>query len=64
MGQKSNPIGLRLAVNKDWASKWYSDKKSFANYLTEDRAIRKLLFDKLSGAAAVSYTHLTLPTKA
>ena len=51
MGQKSNPIGLRLAVNKDWASKWYSDKKSFANYLTEDRAIRKLLFDKLSGAA-------------
>ena len=47
MGQKSNPLGLRLAVNKDWASKWYSDKKSFANYLTEDRAIRKLLFDKL-----------------
>ena len=51
MGQKSNPIGLRLAVNKDWASKWYADKKSFANYLTEDRAIRKLLFDKLGGAA-------------
>ena len=51
MGQKSNPIGLRLAVNKDWASKWYADKKTFASYLTEDRAIRKLLFDKLSGAA-------------
>ena len=51
MGQKSNPIGLRLAVNKDWASKWYADKQSFANYLTEDRAIRKLLFDKLGGAA-------------
>ena len=42
MGQKSNPIGLRLAVNKDWASKWYADKKTFASYLAEDRAIRKL----------------------
>jgi len=51
MGQKSNPIGLRLAVNKDWASKWYADKKTFASYLAEDRAIRRLLFDKLSGAA-------------
>ena len=51
MGQKSNPIGLRLAVNKDWASKWYADKKTFASYLAEDRAIRKLLFGKLSGAA-------------
>ena len=51
MGQKSNPIGLRLAVNKDWASKWYAAKKTFASYLAEDRAIRKLLFDKLSGAA-------------
>ena len=38
MGQKSNPIGLRLAVNKDWASKWYADKKTFASYLAEDRA--------------------------
>ena len=51
MGNKTNPIGLRLAVNKDWASKWYSDKKDFANYLAEDRAIRKLLKSKLSGAA-------------
>ena len=51
MGNKSNPIGLRLAVNKDWASKWYADKKDFAGYLTEDRAIRGLLKSKLSGAA-------------
>ena len=29
MGQKTNPIGLRLAVNKDWASKWYAEKKEF-----------------------------------
>ncbi len=51
MGNKSNPIGLRLAVNKDWSSKWYADKKEFAGYLTEDRAIRGLLKNKLSGAA-------------
>lgn len=51
MGNKTNPIGLRLAVNKDWASKWYADKKEFASYLTEDRAIRDLLKSKLSGAA-------------
>lgn len=51
MGNKTNPIGLRLAVNKDWASKWYSDKKDFADYLAEDRAIRELLKSKLSGAA-------------
>ncbi len=50
MGNKSNPIGLRLAVNKDWSSKWYADKKDFAGYLAEDRAIRELLKSKLPGA--------------
>ncbi|MDP6903594.1 MAG: 30S ribosomal protein S3 [Verrucomicrobiota bacterium] len=54
MGNKSNPIGLRLAVNKDWSSKWYADKKEFAGYLTEDRAIRGLLKSKLSGAAVTN----------
>ena len=48
MGNKTNPIGLRLAVNKDWASKWYADKKEFASYLTEDRAIRDLMFLQVS----------------
>ena len=40
MGQKTNPIGLRVAVNKDWRSKWYADKKEFGKLLTEDREIR------------------------
>ena len=43
MGQKSNPIGLRVAVNKDWRSKWYADKKEFPRLLEEDRKIRGLL---------------------
>ena len=51
MGQKTNPIGLRTAVTKDWASKWYSDKKGFAGYMAEDRAIRDLLYRKLENAA-------------
>ena len=51
MGQKTNPIGLRTAVTKDWASKWYSDKKGFAAYMAEDRAIRDLLYSKLENAA-------------
>ncbi len=51
MGQKTNPIGLRTAVTKDWASKWYSDKKNFAAFMAEDRAIRDLLYRKLENAA-------------
>ena len=51
MGQKTNPIGLRLALNKDWASKWYAEKKEYSSFLAEDRAIRDLLRKKLSGGA-------------
>ncbi len=51
MGQKTNPIGLRVAVNKDWRSKWYANKKEFGNLLTEDREIRKLLKKKLEAAS-------------
>ena len=51
MGQKTNPIGLRTAVTKEWASKWYAEKKHFADFLAEDRAIRGLLKSKLTGAA-------------
>src|SRR5438034_5684854 len=51
MGQKTNPIGLRIAVNKDWRSKWYADKKEFGKLLTEDRQIRELLKKKLESAS-------------
>ena len=51
MGQKSNPIGLRVAVNKDWRSKWYADKKEFPRLLEEDRKIRGLLKKKLESAS-------------
>ena len=51
MGQKTNPIGLRVAVNKDWRSKWFADKRDFAKLLNEDREIRDLLKKKLESAS-------------
>ena len=51
MGQKTNPIGLRVGVNKDWRSKWYADKKDFGKLLTEDRKIREILKKKLESAS-------------
>src|SRR5437016_885314 len=51
MGQKTNPIGLRIAVNHDWRSKWYAGKKEFGKLLTEDRNIRDLLKKKLETAS-------------
>lgn len=47
MGQKVSPHGLRVGVIKDWDSKWYADKKDFADYLVEDNKIRKFLKKKL-----------------
>ena len=51
MGQKTNPVGLRVAVNKDWRSKWYADKKEFGRLLAEDRKIRDTLKKKLESAS-------------
>ena len=51
MGQKTNPIGLRVAVNKDWRSKWHADKREFGKLLVEDQEIRELLKRKLESAS-------------
>src|SRR5436189_1357876 len=51
MGQKTNPVGLRIAVNRDWRSKWYAGKKEFGKLLSEDREIRGLLKKKLESAS-------------
>jgi len=50
MGQKTNPIGLRVAVNRDWRSKWFAGKKEFGRLLTEDRQIREKLKGRLKEA--------------
>jgi small subunit ribosomal protein S3 len=51
MGQKTNPIGLRVAVTHDWRSKWYAEKKEFGKLLTEDYQIRAVLKKKLESAS-------------
>jgi small subunit ribosomal protein S3 len=51
MGQKTNPIGLRVAVTKDWRSKWYAEKKEFGKLLAEDQRIREMLKKKLESAS-------------
>ena len=51
MGQKVNPIGLRVGVNKDWEANWFAEKKDFSKYLINDDKIRKYLASKLKDAA-------------
>ena len=43
MGQKVNPVGFRLGVNRGWDSVWYAKKKDFGNYLIEDFRIREFI---------------------
>lgn len=50
MGQKVSPHGLRVGVIKDWNSKWYADKKDFADYLVEDRKIREHIKKRIYAA--------------
>ena len=54
MGQKVNPISMRLQVNKDWRSKWFAGKREYAGFLKQDLTARKLIVDKLGSRAAIS----------
>ena len=54
MGQKVNPISMRLQVSKDWRSKWFAGKKDYASYLKQDLAARKLIDEKLGSRAAIN----------
>jgi len=51
MGQKTNPVGFRIPVNRDWRSKWFAAKKDFGGLLEEDRLIRETLKKKLESAS-------------
>ena len=54
MGQKVNPAGLRLGINKDWSAKWYAPSKDFSKVLENDMKIRNFLSKKLKNAAVSS----------
>lgn len=51
MGQKVNPIGLRVSVTKEWRSRWFASKKAFGALLNEDQEIRALIKERLKEAA-------------
>ena len=50
MGQKVNPIGLRLGINRTWDSRWFADGAEYGRLLHEDVAIRKYLTKELKQA--------------
>jgi small subunit ribosomal protein S3 len=54
MGQKVNPISMRLQVNKDWRSKWFAGKREYAKYLAQDLAVRRMIINKLGSRAAIN----------
>jgi small subunit ribosomal protein S3 len=62
MGQKVNPVGLRLGINRTWDSRWFARKGEYAQLLHEDMRIRKALMDDLK-QAAVSKVVIERPHK-
>lgn len=62
MGQKVNPVGIRLGIIRDWNSKWYAGKDNYATYLNADLKVREFLLKRLA-AAAVSKIEIKRPAK-
>ncbi|WP_048440977.1 30S ribosomal protein S3 [Caenimonas sp. SL110] len=62
MGQKIHPTGFRLAVSRNWASRWYANNRDFAGMLAEDIKVREYLKAKLKNAA-VSRVLIERPAK-
>ena len=65
MGQKMDPHGLRVGIIKDWDSKWYANKKDFADYLVEDYKIRAEIKKRLfvAGISKVEIERTAKSTK-
>jgi small subunit ribosomal protein S3 len=55
MGQKVNPVGMRIGLNKDWSSRWYANKKDFSTYLMEDVNIRRYIEKHVDKGALLSH---------
>ncbi len=62
MGHKVHPTGIRLGISKDWNSKWFANKREYAQYLTADLKVRELLRKKLA-QAGVSRIQIERPAK-
>lgn len=57
MGQKVNPHGFRVGINKDWSAKWFAEKKDFGDILVEDNKVRELI-KKETALSGVSEIHI------
>jgi len=62
MGHKSNPIGLRLQINRTWDSRWYAEGRDYSKLLKEDLEIRKYVIENLP-QAAISKVVIERPAK-
>ena len=62
MGQKVNPIGLRVGINRTWDSRWYADKREYGQLLHEDVRIRRFLQKRLV-QAGISRVVIERPAK-
>src|SRR5690606_11576451 len=62
MGQKVNPVGIRLGITRDWASRWYADSRQFPAYVETDFRIREFLKEKLKDAS-VGRIHIERPAR-
>jgi small subunit ribosomal protein S3 len=62
MGQKANPIGLRLGINRTWDSRWFAARQEYVKLMHQDIKIRKMLKEKLN-AAGVSRIIIERPHK-
>ena len=54
MGQKVNPVSMRLQVSKDWRSKWFASRSEYREYLTQDLAVRRLIEEKFRSRGAIN----------
>jgi small subunit ribosomal protein S3 len=57
MGQKVNPVGIRLGITRDWTSRWYANTRNYPAYILQDWQVREFLKKKLS-EASVSRIHI------
>lgn len=62
MGQKVNPVGIRLGIVKDWASRWYASSKEFSDTLCADLKVREYLRKKLH-QAGISRIQIDRPAR-
>ncbi len=54
MGQKVNPVSMRLQVNKNWRSKWFASKREYKQFLADDLQVRKQIIDKYGSRASIN----------